>query len=284
MKQLEIPTIIAFSQDAEFLHAIKQGLFPLNIRLISFQDRSELEKTEPSLTGFVSGEPLMGSGYRLIDTLSALQPALILFDLDNPAIPWQKWLPLIKSVSATRRLPLVCTSAALLPAERVNALELGADGVYDKVLDQKVINEWLGRHARFLDAREINENCAQPLSALAVQGLQLFNHGEYFEAHEILEEAWNQDQSTGREMYRAILQIAVAYLQIERGNYQGALKMFLRVRQWIQPLPDYCRGVNISQLRQDSLKVYEQMIELGEDRLAEFDRSLFKPVEYQENR
>jgi hypothetical protein len=48
------------------------------------------------------------------------------------------------------------------------------------------------------------------------------------------------------EVYRAVLQVAVAYFQIERGNYNGAAKMFLRLRQWIDPLPDYCRGIDIA--------------------------------------
>lgn len=243
----------------------------------------EFETGHPSQIGKVFAEPIDGGEARLIERLSAWQPVLILFDLDNQFTPWKKWVPLIKSVSATRRLPLICIGAALSKSERDYAWELGADGVYTKVLDQKEIIGWIHQHAKFLDSDLLKESCAKPLSVLAVQGFQLFNRGEYFEAHEVLEEAWNQDQTPGREMYRAILQIAVAYLQIERGNYKGALKMFLRVRQWIQPLPDFCRGVDIAQLRQDAQNVYEKIIELGKDRLSSFDRNLFKPVKYQEN-
>jgi hypothetical protein len=57
--------------------------------------------------------------------------------------------------------------------------------------------------------------------------------------------------------------------------------MFLRVRQWIQPLPDNCRGVDIAQLRYDSQKVYDQLILLGKEDIIHLDRKLFKPVKYQ---
>ena len=39
-----------------------------------------------------SGEHLVEPGVQLIDKLSDLQPALILLDLGNDDIPWQKWL------------------------------------------------------------------------------------------------------------------------------------------------------------------------------------------------
>ncbi len=120
-----------------------------------------------------------------------------------------------------------------------------------------------------------------PLSILALQGFDLFNQGEYFEAHERLEAAWNEDLSPGRELYRAVLQVAVAYLQIQRQNYTGALKMFLRLRQWIEPLPDKCRGVDVENLRKDAQTVYQQLTVTGKDKLAEFDQALFKPVIYQ---
>jgi len=95
----------------------------------------------------------------------------------------------------------------------------------------------------------LSEACSEQLSQRAIQGIELFNRGEYFEAHEVLEEAWREDHGLTRELYRAMLQVAVAYLQIERGNYRGSMKMFIRLRKWIEPLPEVCRGVDVAQLR-----------------------------------
>lgn len=113
---------------------------------------------------------------------------------------------------------------------------------------------------------------------MAIKGIEQFNQREYFEAHETLEAAWNEDSTPGRELYRAILQVAVAYLQIERKNYRGAIKMFLRVRQWMNPLPDVCRGVDVKQLRQSAQKVHEKLSSLGTEGIAHFDISLLPPV------
>ena len=131
------------------------------------------------------------------------------------------------------------------------------------------------------DSQTLKHACRLPLSASALKGLSLFNEGEFFEAHEHLEDAWNEDSAPGRELYRAILQISVAYFQIERGNYNGAIKMFLRVRKWINPLPDICRGVDVAGLRSNARTAHAALLSLGPGRITEFDHGYFKPVIYQ---
>jgi hypothetical protein len=46
-----------------------------------------------------------------------------------------------------------------------------------------------------------------------------------------------------------LIQVAVAYLQVQRGNLRGAQKILLRLRQWLDPLPSPCRGVDVAALR-----------------------------------
>jgi predicted metal-dependent hydrolase len=132
-----------------------------------------------------------------------------------------------------------------------------------------------------LDQATLEQTCRAPLSEIARRGLQLFNQGDYFEAHEVLETVWRQDQTPGRELYQGILQVGIAYLQIERGNYIGALKMFQRARRWLDPLPDQCRGVQVGLLRQDAQRAQAALKALGRERIAEFDRALFRPVIFQ---
>ena len=86
------------------------------------------------------------------------------------------------------------------------------------------------------------------------------------------------DQGAGRDLYRGILQVGIAYYQIEQGNYRGAVKMLLRVRQWLAPLPPVCRGVDVAALRDDVERAYSALMTLGPDRVEDFDRQLFKPV------
>jgi predicted metal-dependent hydrolase len=123
--------------------------------------------------------------------------------------------------------------------------------------------------------------CDAPLHPQAAEGLRLFNAGEYFEAHEALEDAWNAEKGKVRELYRGILQIAVVYLHITRQNYNGAVKVYGRSQKWLQDWPEVCRGIEVGRLRRDAEAVIKEVNRLGEEKIAEFDRTLFKPIHWE---
>jgi predicted metal-dependent hydrolase len=125
------------------------------------------------------------------------------------------------------------------------------------------------------------EDCHGPLHPAALEGLRLFNRGEYFEAHEALEEAWRAEKGAIRDLYRGILQIAVVYLHITRNNYHGAVKVYGRSQKWIRDWPASCRGIQVGQLRKDSQTVLAEVQRLGPEGLKRFDVSLIKPIDYE---
>ena len=112
-------------------------------------------------------------------------------------------------------------------------------------------------------------------------GVALFNQGDYFAAHEALEDAWRAEREPIRDLYRGILQVGVAYYHLLNGNYIGARKMLLRCRQWLDPFPALCRGCDVEKLRQDAYRVEAELIRLGAGGLASFDRRQLKPVHLQ---
>ena len=125
-------------------------------------------------------------------------------------------------------------------------------------------------------------DCTGALHPQARKGLQLFNAGEYFEAHEALEDAWNAEEGDAKNLYRGILQTAVVYLHITRGNYNGAIKVHDRSRKWLDGLPDVCKGIHLGEMRSNADKVMTEIQKLGEEGIAEFDTALLKPVRWEE--
>jgi uncharacterized protein len=115
------------------------------------------------------------------------------------------------------------------------------------------------------------------------EGIRLFNEGNYFEAHEALECAWREETDPIRELYRGILQVAVCYLHITRGNYDGAIKMYGRSMKWLAPWPDITLGINVAQLRLDLANVVEEIQKLGQAEMGSFNQSLFRPIGYEQN-
>lgn len=126
--------------------------------------------------------------------------------------------------------------------------------------------------------------CNAALHPRAADGLRLFNAKEYFEAHEAFEDAWNAEPGNVRDLYRGILQIAVVYLHITRGNYAGAVKVYARSQRWLKNWPDVCRGIRVGELRRNAETVMVEVRRLGDEKISEFDLTLLKPVTWNEKR
>jgi predicted metal-dependent hydrolase len=274
------PLLLAFVHDLFFTTKVENVGRQLGFQVELVPDAASLGPEQPGAPANQPGEPVYGRAAQLMEMVTTRQPALLIFDLGNERVPWRHWLAVLKSSPATRRLPVLCYGAHVNVETMKRARDLGAEAVVARSRFMSALPELIRQYARLPDRETQATACQEPLSPAAVRGLELFNEGDYYEAHEVLEDAWNEDQGPGRDLYRAILQVAVAYLQIERGNYAGAVKMFLRSRQWFEPLPDVCRGIDLARLRADAAAVHEALIQLGPERIAEFDRTLFAPVRY----
>jgi hypothetical protein len=211
-----------------------------------------------------------------ITAIAELHPVLIVIELDQPV----DWLPKVHSDPATRRIPVVAIANDHDAQQRANDAKATITLTPDEFV--AALPQVVTDHARiFKQTERLHAQCDAVPSELVLKGLREFNAQEYFEAHETLEAAWKSEFGPIRELYRAILQVGVAYLQIQRGNYWGAQKMFVRALQWFDPLPDWCQGINVAQLRTDAKAVREHLETLGPERMAEFDHSLLKPVLYE---
>ena len=131
----------------------------------------------------------------------------------------------------------------------------------------------------------MNQNeCNGRIHPKAIEGMTLFNEGKFFEAHEELEIAWKEEPGSIRDLYRGILQIAVTYLHITRGNYNGAVKVYGRSLKWLKDWPDVCRGIRVQNLRETAELVIKEVQRLGKENISNFDRSLFKQIVWNEKR
>ncbi|MCC6906189.1 MAG: DUF309 domain-containing protein [Anaerolineae bacterium] len=203
---------------------------------------------------------------------------LILVDGDRA--DWRFWATTPKASPATRRIPVVVVSGQ---AEvRAEALRAGADVSLAPDMLGTELQVLIRNNAHRLSVEEaarLEAQCAEPLPARAREAIERFNAGEYYAQHDLFEAQWMEESGPVRDLYRAILQVGVAYYQVKRSNRRGALKMLLRSFQWLNALPDTCQGVDIRSLRADALRVREALDALPEgDDLSAFDRSLLRPV------
>jgi len=60
------------------------------------------------------------------------------------------------------------------------------------------------------------------MSGLLDEGINFFNSGHYFEAHEVWEDLWRETTGNLRLFYQGLIQTAVGLHHLSRGNMVGA--------------------------------------------------------------
>lgn len=89
----------------------------------------------------------------------------------------------------------------------------------------------------------------RPLTQAALQGgVDLFNRGEYFAAHEAWEDIWRTVGGDERRFLQGLIQCAVALEHARRGNVRGALRMADRFPAKFAGLPRVYMGIDIDDL------------------------------------
>ncbi len=158
---------------------------------------------------------------------------------------------------------------------------MGADGFIPVGDLETQLIAVVGKMARRMAPDQIealNCACGEDLPPRAREAVEQFNAGEYYHQHDLFEAEWMAETGPVRELYRAVLQVGVAYYHITRGNYRGALRMLQRSVQWLAILPDVCQGIDVRQLREDAARVRAVLETAGS-----YDPALLQPLRMMDN-
>jgi predicted metal-dependent hydrolase len=78
------------------------------------------------------------------------------------------------------------------------------------------------------------------------QGLELIRRGEYFAAHEVLEDVWRASGPAERDFYQGLVHVAVAWYQAGRGNRVGCERQLEKAARRLGPFAPEHRGVDVT--------------------------------------
>ncbi len=277
------PLILAITADYFLIPRLEDTARALGFRLEVVQTAADLGAEGPSVPRAIPlTEPLEGPDAAFVRSLVDRRPALLLVDTTHDAVPWEHWIQTLKTGSATRRIPVVAFGPHVEAETLQRAVSAGAEEAVSLGKLQASLPQIIQRRARRIDLGALREACGQPLSELGAHGLELLNSGEYFEAHEVLEKAWMEAPEWHGYLYRSLLQVSVAYLQVQRANYAGAVKMLLRLKQWLEPLPERCSGVDIAGLKRNLAEFSAAVEAAGVDGIGTLDPELLRRVPLQE--
>ena len=83
------------------------------------------------------------------------------------------------------------------------------------------------------------------------EGIDLFNRGEFFVCHEVLEEIWTPSEQPERWFLQSLIHFAVGFYHHQRGNSVGAVRQLTKGLRKIQNyLPEW-GGVRTGEIEQE---------------------------------
>ena len=86
--------------------------------------------------------------------------------------------------------------------------------------------------------------------------------GEFFAAHEELEDAWRAAEPAERDFLQGLVHVAVAWYQAGRGNRIGCERQLEKAQRRLNPYAPEHRGVDVSALL-DQLRTAAETVEAG---------------------
>jgi predicted metal-dependent hydrolase len=100
------------------------------------------------------------------------------------------------------------------------------------------------------DGIELAEPCVvTDLEQAVALGVARWDERRYFEAHELLELAWRSGPDDDRELWKGIIQVAVAGVHLQRGNGEGARRLLERALERLEQQPAATHGIDVESLR-----------------------------------
>jgi hypothetical protein len=87
-----------------------------------------------------------------------------------------------------------------------------------------------------------------PSEPRLARGLELIRSGEFFAAHEVLEDAWRAAEPAERDFYQGLVHVAVAWYQAGRGNRVGCERQLEKATRRLAPYAPAHRGLDVAAL------------------------------------
>ena len=98
------------------------------------------------------------------------------------------------------------------------------------------------------------------------RGLELIDAGEFFAAHEELEDEWREAPPEERDFLQGLVHVAVAWYQAGRGNGYGCGRQLAKASRRLSRYAPSHRGVDVDAALR-SIGAAQELVALGELRL-----------------
>lgn len=105
------------------------------------------------------------------------------------------------------------------------------------------------------------------------RGVALFNAGEYHAAHEEWEKVWIAGDSGDDDFWKGLIQAAIALHHFQRGELEGARKLYQGHRRYLANFMPEHRGLRVQELLGDLQLFLRPVVRAAAGAEVEFDAS-----------
>ncbi|MBT3796984.1 DUF309 domain-containing protein [bacterium] len=90
---------------------------------------------------------------------------------------------------------------------------------------------------------------ASEMRILFEKGLNEYEKGDYFEAHEAWEDLWSDYNFPDRKFIQGLIQLSVSFVHLSNGNMIGARNLLKKCQQKFSDYKGIHRQININELK-----------------------------------
>ena len=119
---------------------------------------------------------------------------------------------------------------------------------------------------------------------LYLEGIQLFNEHEYFDAHEAWEDVWHMSYGVKHDFYQGLIQCAVALEHYKRSNPRGVVSLYKSYQPKFEKVPAVFMGLDVTKFLAEMRAALRPVIDadpLPEKGGIELDLSRVPSIELQ---
>ena len=96
---------------------------------------------------------------------------------------------------------------------------------------------------------------------LYLEGIQLFNEHEYFDAHEAWEDVWHMAYGLKHDFYQGMIQCAVALEHYRRSNPRGVASLYKSYQPKFEKVPPVFMGLDVTKFLEQMREVLRPVVD-----------------------
>jgi uncharacterized protein len=112
------------------------------------------------------------------------------------------------------------------------------------------------------------------------KGVELFNRQEFYEAHEVWEEAWHEEEGEERLLLQGLIQVAAGFYKLQVGAPQGTVKLLEQGAKKLRGFVGRSLGVDLEALLPSVEAWQAEAQRLLDARRADYDPKRLPKLRY----